>query len=89
MLADWDTGKGYIGMLVKLTNVSIASWKDDGKGRITGAMATGSNAPAMSNELMDLGQSVQARSTFKSVTGVVTYFFSLKVAPRSSADLAY
>ncbi len=89
VLADWDTGKGYIGMLVKLTNVSIASWKDDGKGRITGAMASGSNAPAMSNELMDLGQSVQARSTFKSVTGVVTYFFSLKVAPRSSADLAY
>ena len=28
----------------------------------------------------------QGRTTFKSVTGVVTFFFNLKVAPRSAAD---
>lgn len=88
-LQNWDTGKGYIGMLVTLKNVSVTGWKDDGKGRITGAVASGSGAPAISNELMELGTDVQGRTQFASVTGVVTYFFSLKIAPRSKADLVF
>ncbi len=89
MLANWETGKQYIGMLVKLTNVRVSKWEDDGKGRVTGDIASGASAPAISNELMDIQGAVGSRTSFASVTGVVTYFFSLKVAPRSAADIAF
>lgn len=89
MLSNWETGKQYIGMLVKLSNVHVTKWEDDGKGRVTGDIATGASAPAISNELMDVQGAVASRTSFASVTGVVTYFFSLKVAPRSAADFTF
>jgi hypothetical protein len=85
-LSTWESGKAYVGMLVKLENVSVPSWKNDGKGRITGALGSDRDSPALSNELIDIEAAAQGRTTFKSVTGVVTFFFNLKVAPRSAAD---
>ncbi len=86
-LSTWESGKAYVGMLVKLENVSVTSWRNDGKGRVTGALGAGRDAPAISNELIDVEAAAQGRTSFKSVTGVVTFFFNLKVAPRSAADL--
>lgn len=88
-LSTWESGKAYVGMLVKLENVSVTRWENDGKGRVTGDLATGRDAPAISNELIDIEAASQGRTAFKSVTGVVTFFFNLKVAPRSAADLEF
>jgi hypothetical protein len=88
-LSTWESGKAYVGMLVTLSNVTIDAWKNDGKGRVTGALGAGRDAPALSNELMDVEAATQRRTTFKSVTGVVTFFFNLKVAPRSAADFQF
>jgi hypothetical protein len=88
-LSTWDSGKAYVGMLVKLENVSVPRWTNDGKGRVTGALGAGRDAPAISNELIDVEAAAQGRTSFKSVTGVVTFFFNLKVAPRSAADFEF
>ncbi len=88
-LGSWSTGEGYVGMLVTVKGITIDTWKDDGKGRITGTFAPGSAAASISNELMALDDDVKARRSFKSVTGVVTYFYSLHVAPRSRADIEF
>ncbi len=85
-LSSWDVGKAYVGMLVKLENVSVPAWKNDGKGRVTGDLGSGRDAPAISNELVDVEAAARGKTSFKSVTGVVTFFFNLKVAPRSEAD---
>ncbi len=58
----------------------------------TGADTTGvdvADFPQISNELYDLkneGPPMAKGSQFKSVTGVLTYFYGFKVAPRSAAD---
>jgi hypothetical protein len=49
-----------------------------------------SGLPGISNELFDLknqGPVMEAGTVLKSLTGVVTYFYGFKVAPRSAADL--
>ena len=88
-LNTFTTGNPYIGMLVKLRNVTVAGWNNDGKGRLTGALGEGREAAQISNELMDVASGVGSRTSFKSVTGVVTFFFTLKVAPRSMNDFEF
>lgn len=97
----WDPIKGYengrqwIGMLVRLEGVTIANdAKGDGKGRYTadldvGGGITGDDIVKISNELFNLeeqGPELTAGAQFAAVTGVMTYFYGFKIAPRSAAD---
>ena len=92
-LLDYNVGRKWVGMLVRAKNVSVQDAPFPSKGRLTACIGgdcgnNKSNPPQISNELYDLQMSeVAGLPTFESVTGIVTFFFSLKIAPRSSADL--
>jgi hypothetical protein len=57
-------------------------------GRYSAPVVTSGQSFAISNELFDLGNEfpLAANQTFPSVTGIVTYFYSFQLAPRSIAD---
>lgn len=89
-LESFDTGRKWIGVLVTLQNVLVenAPVADKSGKRITAAITSNANSPDISNELFPLALGAfPDNTTFKSVTGVVTFFFNLKIAPRSAADL--
>lgn len=93
-LKSYDTARQWLGMLVKVENISIAGKPYDSKGRYCGAINVGggipqSDVPQVCNELFDiknLGPPIVDGTSFKSVTGVVTYFYGFKVSPRSADD---
>jgi hypothetical protein len=96
-LADIDennyaTGRQWEGMLVTIEDVMVASGSSV-SGRVSYPISPAdaflsSSAAVLSNELYDLGSTDFAAGThFKSVTGIVTWFFSFHIAPRSRADL--
>jgi hypothetical protein len=93
----FPTGRKWIGMLVTATNVTVES-ATSSKGRVTYLIDPPATcpptqcplggAPAIDNELYNLdAMAYGTGTTFKSVTGIVTFFFNLKIAPRSPADL--
>ena len=94
--ANFAAGRKWLGMLVTINDVVIASGTASG-GRVTylmgdaGADGGASITPtsvAISNELYNLGSTdFKPMTHFKSVTGIVTWFYSFHVAPRSAADL--
>lgn len=90
-LADYNVGRRWIGMLVTLKNVKIQSdCKPDKNFRvqcpITAPDPNVRNPGVIVNELFDYrGDSKD--TVYAQVTGVVTYFFGLHVAPRSAADM--
>lgn len=90
-LADYNLGRKWIGMLVTMKDVTLVDAPtDDGKGRVSAHVfpSGGRNAPTMTNELYNMQTTdFAANDHFASITGVVTYFFSLHVAPRSAADI--
>lgn len=89
-LDTFTTGRQWIGMLVTVQNVVVAGAPSADKTglRITANFTADANSPAISNELYPLAANAfPAGTTFKSVTGIVTFFFNLKIAPRSAADL--
>jgi hypothetical protein len=91
-LVKYEVGRKWYGMLVTVKNVTVQSIFRDRSNRLTGCIAgdcpnNRSNPPVISNEFTDLAEQDLEGKTFKSVTGVVTYFYSLKIAPRSRADL--
>ncbi len=88
-LNDFSTGRKWIGMLVQVQNVTVAQAPTgDGTGRVVATFGAFASGPQISNELYDLQPAAfPANTTFKSVTGLVTFFFNLKIAPRSAADL--
>jgi hypothetical protein len=46
------------------------------------------NRATVTNELYDLKPTdAESNQSFASITGVVTYFFNLHIAPRSAADV--
>jgi hypothetical protein len=88
-LKDFSLGRRWIGMLVRVKDIVVENAPvGDAKntGRVTAAFTSDKNSPALSNELSDL-PAFQAGTRFASITGVVTFFFNLKIAPRSSLDL--
>lgn len=98
-LATYAAGRKWLSMLVRIKNVKFpegaSGLVDDGAGRKT-AYITGSTkqgAPLLTNELFDLGtwndktHVIKPGATVKSITGVVTYFFSMHIAPRSPEDI--
>jgi hypothetical protein len=108
-LSDWDKGRRWIGMLVRVKNVRIRDLgkQPDQQNRYSQDLhdpppgfKNACNAPfprpaSMPNELFDLYGYISklaadpgfaANPTFKSVTGVVTFFCNLHLSPRSAAD---
>lgn len=94
-LYNYATGRKWIGMLVTAKDVTVEG-ATASKGRVTYVIdppngctnCPMASAPAIDNELYDLSATAYGTgTTFKSVTGIVTFFFNLKIAPRSAADL--
>ena len=90
----YDTARQWLGMLVRVENVVLLGDQSSASGgRFSVPLDTGAGAlpdrPKVTNELFDLvaeGPDLSIPTTFKSVTGVVTYFYGFHLAPRSAAD---
>lgn len=84
----------WIGRLVRLADVTISGAPQSSGGRYTASIDVGAgvpfgDVPKISNELFDLeaeGPLLEDQAHFSAVTGVVTYFYGFKLAPRSAAD---
>ena len=91
--AGFAIGRKWLGMLVTIYDVTIGAGGEDTSGRVTypfggGDASINGNSVAISNELYPLGKSdFKAMTHFKSVTGLLTWFYSFHVAPRTPADL--
>lgn len=91
--AGFATGRKWLGMLVTVNEVTIAAGSADTAGRVSYPFGNGDagingNSVSLSNELYPLGKSDYPGGThFKSVTGILTWFYSFHVAPRTAADL--
>ena len=90
---NFANGRKWIGMLATIHDVTVGPGVVAG-GRVSYLIISGGGANAMSaapsidNELYDLAATdFPAGTTFTSVTGIVTWFFSFHIAPRSKADL--
>jgi hypothetical protein len=93
--ANFNSARKWENMLVTLNDVVVAAGTES-SGRVVYLMgdasadagAITSSSVAISNEEYNLGATdFPAGTHFKSVTGLVTWFFSFHVAPRSAADL--
>jgi hypothetical protein len=94
-LDDYAKGRRWLNMLVTVKNVKLLEDVDDegtraGKaptGRVTAHLTTRASCKIV-NELMPIAPgSLKANTSLKSLTGVVTYFFDLHIAPRTQADI--
>jgi hypothetical protein len=89
-LLSFETGRKWIGQLVIIKDVTLTAAVTNSNGRITAPIAApgdgGNDAPTITNELMQI-DSYAAGQHFTSVTGIVTYFYNLHIAPRSKADI--
>lgn len=87
-LTDFDTfetGRKWIGMLVRITNLTADAPIPSG-GRVTVGFLEARNI-SLSNEFQSV-DSVRAGTRFSSITGVVTWFFNpFKLATRTPEDL--
>jgi hypothetical protein len=100
-LADFTKGRRWLGMLVRVKNITLeADAKNDKNLRVAVDLtpkpqgATNScTAPfpkpaSLTNDLFDLAaMGLTQGTTIKSIVGVVGFFCNLKLAPRSKADL--
>jgi hypothetical protein len=94
--ANFNSARKWENMLVTINDVVVAAGTSS-KGRVTylmgdatadGGATIGSTSVAISNEEFDLDPNLYPAGTrFKSVTGLVTWFYTFHVAPRSAADL--
>ncbi len=83
-------GRKWMGQLVTITGVTLTAAITVSKGRasapLSAAVAGGSQPPTLTNEFVQL-DAYPAGQKFKSITGIVTYFYNLHIAPRTTADL--
>jgi len=101
-LADYADARKWLGVLVTIENVTLlqgAYETDSGRYsfRIDAAPGLqGSEIPTITNELFDLKAFNEPEgsppvldegSTLQSVTGIITYFYGVHIAPRSAADI--
>ncbi len=94
VLKSYEAARPFIGMLVRLENVNFTVRREGAKGDVTfpinveGGVSL-ADVPGVSNELYDIlgtGPAIPDNSTFASVTGIVTYFYGFKIAPRGPQD---
>lgn len=93
-LSTYEDARRYLGMLVTIDDVTISNDPSESNSNLASGgrynAPIGIGAPTLSNELFDLknGAVTLAKGTqLKSVTGVVTFFYSFHIAPRSDEDL--
>jgi hypothetical protein len=91
-LDDYNKGFQWENMLVTVQNVTVYDGLTNSSGRVTGHITpdftSNQDSPEISNELMPLPLgSIAVGQQFKSITGIVTWFFNYHIAPRSQADL--
>ncbi|AKV02911.1 hypothetical protein AKJ09_09574 [Labilithrix luteola] len=99
-LTDFDKGRKWLGMVVRVHDVKLQAALTGSSGRLSSRMrpefpgvANGCDAPfpkapAVVNELADIGSlNLDAGTQVKSITGVVTFFCNLHLAPRTLADI--
>jgi hypothetical protein len=95
-LSSYQTGRQWLSMVVTVKDITIPfGLTDDGKGRSTAFItsATAQSSPTVTNELFDLAawnqtsQVIKQGAHISSLTGVVTYFFAMHIAPRSKEDI--
>jgi hypothetical protein len=95
-LAHFDRGRKWISMLVTVKDVFAASAvvvdPPSGRAGVTLAKSlpgTGlTTEPTFTNELIPLPKEIVKKGAkLKSVTGIVTFFANLHIAPRSAADV--
>jgi hypothetical protein len=90
--SNYLTGRKWEGMLVTVNDITVGPGVNS-DGRVTYIMSQGdaeadTNAAEIDNELYDLKSTDFTNGThFTSVTGIVTWFYSYHIAPRSAADL--
>jgi hypothetical protein len=88
----YATGRKWENMLVTIEDVIVGAGSDVSN-RVSYPMGQGdaaitANSATITNELYDLGATdFPAGTHFQSVTGIVTWFYTYSVAPRSAADL--
>ncbi|CAN93802.1 MULTISPECIES: hypothetical protein [Sorangium] len=93
-LGGYASARPYIGMLVRVEGVRITGDPSSRDGRYAASIDVGAgvrpaDVPRISNELYDLereGPPLADGASFRSVTGVLTYFYGFKIAPRCPAD---
>lgn len=99
-LVDFKTARQWLGMLVRVKNVklyrAVSADSLDSSGRLSVAMTEGTGGfnqpfpkpPKLTNELANVATlNLPSGTTVKSITGVVTFFAELHIAPRSIADI--
>jgi hypothetical protein len=99
-LQNFETGSKWLNMIVTVKNVTVqrdlfptpASGRDSSV--LTPEAKTGActdpfpKAPAIVNELMDLDPlQIKQGTVLSSLTGIVTFFCNLHIAPRTAADI--
>ncbi|WP_394820547.1 hypothetical protein [Pendulispora albinea] len=91
-LNDYTKGRRWLDMLVTVRDVTLAtppSNDTSNSGRVTAKLIPGGrDVPTLSNELFDVpAGSIPAGTKLQSLTGIVTWFFSFHIAPRSPDDI--
>lgn len=94
-LADFAKARQWMGMLVTVEDVTVSTDPTESGGRYNAPLSVGAgvaqgDVPTISNELFDLkneGPTLAAQTQLASVTGIVTFFYSMHLAPRSASDI--
>lgn len=95
-LASYETARRWIGMLVRVENVSAQSpGYKSASGRYSvrldvAGVTDATKLPTINNALLDLeatGINFAQGTKYKSVVGVVQYFYNFSISPRSAADI--
>lgn len=99
-LADYEKGRRWLNMLVKVENVEIqGALTEAASGRASVNLLPGEGGqvacdapfpkpPTLTNELADLNPlEIRGKTPVRSITGIVTYFCNLHLSPRSIADV--
>ena len=89
-LNSYANARRYVNMLVKVQNVVLSNTAPSvSSGRYCALVNVDSGSQfCIANELFDLPtqKPLSQGQSFKSVTGIVTYFYNYQLAPRSPAD---
>jgi hypothetical protein len=91
-LDDYNKGFQWENMLVTVQNVTVYDGLTNSAGRVTGHITPdfeqNQDTVVIANELMPIDvNSIAVGQKFKSITGIVTWFFNYQIAPRTPADL--
>ncbi|NUP08989.1 MAG: hypothetical protein HOW73_23310 [Polyangiaceae bacterium] len=90
----YENARQWMGMLVRIEGVIVQGTPSNAGGRYNvgidmGGGISAEDAIKLSNELFDLeheGPELADGTQFNAVTGVITYFYGFKLAPRSIED---